>query len=47
MKREAEFLKKVRELATNNNMSAAAKALKIHVYLVFTETFVPCSDGAT
>ena len=32
MKREAEFLKKVRELAAKNNMSATAKALKIPVY---------------
>ena len=32
MKREAEFLKKIRELAANNNMSATAKALKIPVY---------------
>ena len=32
MKRDAEFLKKVRELAANNNMSATAKALKIPVY---------------
>ena len=32
MKREAEFLKKVRELAAINNMSATAKALKIPVY---------------
>ena len=32
MKREAEFLKKVRELAANHNMSATAKALKIPVY---------------
>ena len=32
MKRDAEFLKKVRELATNNNMSATAKTLKIPVY---------------
>ena len=32
MKRDAEFLKKVRELATEKNMSATAKALKIPVY---------------
>ena len=32
MKRDVEFLKKVRELAANNNMSATAKALKIPVY---------------
>ena len=32
MKRDAEFLKKVRELSSNNNMSATAKALKIPVY---------------
>ena len=32
MKRDAEFLKKVRELAADNNMSATAKALKIPVY---------------
>ena len=32
MKRDAEFLKKVRELAVNNNMSATAKTLKIPVY---------------
>ena len=32
MKREADFLKKVRALAANNNMSATAKALKIPVY---------------
>jgi len=32
MKRDSEFLKKVRELAANNNMSATAKALKIPVY---------------
>ena len=32
MRREAEFLKKVRELAAKNNMSATAKALKIPVY---------------
>ena len=31
MKRDAEFLKKVRELAANNNMSATAQALKIPV----------------
>ena len=32
MKRDADFLKKVRALAANNNMSATAKALKIPVY---------------
>ena len=32
MKRDSEFLKKVRKLAVNNNMSATAKALKIPVY---------------
>ena len=32
MKREAEFIKKVRKLAASNNMSATAKALKIPVY---------------
>ena len=32
MKREAEFIKKVRTLAVSNNMSATAKALKIPVY---------------
>ena len=32
MKRDAEFLKKVRKLATDNNMSATAKALKIPVH---------------
>ncbi|MBS1255864.1 MAG: hypothetical protein MAG581_01673 [Deltaproteobacteria bacterium] len=32
MKRDADFLKKVRELAENNNMSATAKALKMPVY---------------
>ncbi|MBC8260052.1 MAG: AbrB/MazE/SpoVT family DNA-binding domain-containing protein [SAR324 cluster bacterium] len=32
MKREAEFLQKVRELAAEKNMSATAKALKIPVY---------------
>ena len=32
MKRETEFLKKVRELSENNNMSATAKVLKIPVY---------------
>ena len=31
MKRDSEFLKKVRKLAVNNNMSATAKALKIPV----------------
>jgi len=31
MKRDAEFLRKVRELAAENNMSATAKALKIPV----------------
>ena len=32
MKRDTDFLNKVRELAANNNMSATAKALKIPVY---------------
>ena len=32
MKRDAEFLKKVRELAVETNMSATAKVLKIPVY---------------
>ena len=32
MKRDLEILKKVRELAVENNMSATAKALKIPVY---------------
>ena len=32
MKRDVEFLKKVRELASEKNMSATAKALKIPVY---------------
>ena len=32
MKRDAEFLRKVRKLAAKNNMSATAKALKIPVY---------------
>ncbi len=32
MKRDAEFLKKVRELAVEKNMSATAKVLKIPVY---------------
>ena len=32
MKRDAEFLRKVTEIATKNNMSATAKALKIAVY---------------
>ena len=32
MKRDSEFLKKVRELAAENNMGATAKALKIPVY---------------
>jgi hypothetical protein len=32
MKREAEFLRKVTELAPENNMGATAKALKIPVY---------------
>ena len=31
MKRDAEFLKKVRELAVEKNMSATAKVLKIPV----------------
>ena len=31
MKRDADFLNKVRALAVNNNMSATAKALKIPV----------------
>ena len=32
MKRDAEFLRKVTEIASKNNMSATAKALKIPVY---------------
>jgi len=32
MKRDAEFLRKVTELAAENNMGATAKALKIPVY---------------
>ena len=32
MKRDEDFLNKVRALAANNNMSATAKALKIPVY---------------
>jgi len=32
MKRDAEFLRKVTELASKNNMGATAKALKIPVY---------------
>ena len=32
MKRDAEFLRKVKELASKNNMGATAKALKIPVY---------------
>ena len=32
MKRDADFLKKVRELAVEKNMSATAKVLKIPVY---------------
>ncbi len=32
MKKEAEFLDKVRELAKDNNMSATAKALKLPIY---------------
>ena len=54
MKRDAEFLKKVRELASEKNMSATAKALKIPVYSflklhcsvflksVFAKTFLSC-----
>ena len=33
MKRDADFLKKVRELAVEKNMSATAKALKIQFIL--------------
>jgi len=32
MKRDSEFLKKVRKLASENNMAATAKALRIPVY---------------
>ena len=32
MKRDAEFLRKVTEIASKNNMSATAKPLKIPVY---------------